>query len=379
MNENLYYERSWLDGCFDFMHFGHANAILQAKITSNNVNFSKYKCSKEEDELKEVDINCDFFTPETLSLFRKTNPSCPLPRKGIWIGLHSDQEIMQHKGSLPVMTLLERCFHVSFIRWVSKKGVVQNVPYVTELDVGVNDAYCEFVLHGDDLVCDANGKDCYYNVRKENRFLIVKRTEGVSTTEIIQRILTDSYKERDNIHDYKFFLQDKDDLKLCERLSFFKDGSSPYCWVYNKKFDNILVKGGWSWKDQDNIVFYTTSRMFDMLNAGDLEVLEYIKEKKFKNCKLIIGLQIGNETCVNNFRERLFSLVSCSLVDGVIINPLIEEIQNKDIKIDHIITDDSQLDIINSRFNYLTSEAIKDRIKSQKGIYEARNKKKLEL
>ncbi|OBA26615.1 Nucleotidylyl transferase [Hanseniaspora valbyensis NRRL Y-1626] len=340
MNENLYYERSWLDGCFDFMHFGHANAILQAKITSNNVNFSKYKC--------------------------------------IWIGLHSDEEIMQHKGSFPVMTLLERCFHVSFIRWVFKKGVVQNVPYVTELDVGVNDAYCEFVLHGDDLVCDANGKDCYYNVRKENRFLIVKRTEGVSTTEIIQRILTDSYKERDNIHDYNFFLQDKDDLKLCERLSFFKDGSSRYCWVYNKKFDNILVKGGWNWTDQDNIVFYNTSRMFDMLNAGDLEVLEYIKEKKFKNCKLIIGLKIGDETCVNNFRERLFSLVSCSLVDGVLINPSTEEIQNKDIKIDHIITDDSQLDIINSRFNYLTSEVIKDRIKSQRVIYEARNKKKLD-
>ena len=38
-----YYQRSWLDGCFDFMHFGHANAILQSRMTANTVDFKKFE------------------------------------------------------------------------------------------------------------------------------------------------------------------------------------------------------------------------------------------------------------------------------------------------------------------------------------------------
>ena len=366
-----HYQRSWLDGCFDFMHFGHANAILQSRMTANTVKFTRFPYSQH----KEVQTdfiklgNYEFFTAETL----KANLALVangMPKNGIWVGLHSDQEIEKNKGSLPVMTLLERCYHVSHIRWVTSKGVVKDVPYVTELDHGVNDSLCEYVLHGDDLVSDADGKDCYYNVRKENRFLIVKRTEGVSTTEIIQRILSKSYENRNDYEEYMDFVNDENEMKLLEKLCLNENADKIYCSVFDKTFDNILVKGECIEYNTDNTIYYNNpNRSFDMMNAGDIETLVKIKESSKK--KLIVALNIGNVKCVNNFRERLFSLVCCSAVDGVIINPT----NQNSLKLIEIANDDCVIDTV---FGYLTPRLIKERIISSKEVYEARNKKKLE-
>lgn len=365
-----YYQRSWLDGCFDFMHFGHANAILQSRMTANTVGFKKFAYPHQsQNEDKPTPNDYEFFTAETLkehsNLVSKT-----MPKDGIWVGLHSDEEILKNKGSLPVMRLLERCYHVSHIRWVTPKGVVKDVPYVTELDHGVNDAFCEYVLHGDDLVCDADGKDCYYNVRQENRFLIVKRTEGVSTTEIIQRILTKSYEDRDDQKECEQFLKDDDELKLLEKLCLDENANTVHCSVFDKSFDNVIVQGSLDTTDEKSIVFYNNKcRSFDMLNAGDIETLVKVKENSDK--KLIVALNIDNIECVNNFRERLFSLVSCSVIDGVIINPSLDVAHN----FIEITNDEDSQDRV---FGYLTPDLIKKRIISSKEVYEARNKKKLE-
>ena len=119
-----------------------------------------------------------------------------------------------------------------------------------------------------------------------------------------------------------------------------------------------------------NTIYYNNSnRSFDMMNAGDIETLVKIKESSKK--KLIVALNIGNEKCVNNFRERLFSLVCCTAVDGVIINPT----NQNSLKLIEITNDDC---VINRVFGYLTPRLIKERIISSKEVYEARNKKKLE-
>lgn len=370
MNQQ-YYNRSWLDGCFDFMHFGHANAILQSRMTANDVSFSMFPYTPQSKDASSTKLDeYTFFDAETLKEYAEF-VAHGMPKNGIWVGLHSDEEIAKNKGSLPVMNLLERCYHVSNIRWVTSHGVVKNVPYVTELDHGVNDALCEYVLHGDDLVCDADGKDCYDNVRKENRFLIVKRTEGVSTTEIIQRILVQNYEKRDNLSEYKEFLQNKDELKLLEKLCLDENAEKIYCSVFDKFFDNVIVKGTCSAdKDEDIIYYNNPNRSFDMMNAGDIEVLAKIKNKYGK--KIVVALYITDVVCVNNIRERIFSLVSCSLVDGVIINPS-PTLSHNFVE----ITNDDELK--NRVFEYLTPETIKERIINSREIYEARNKKKLDI
>lgn len=129
----------WADGCFDCFHVGHSNALRQAR------------------EL------CDYLI----------------------VGVHSDADIRQHKGPT-VMREDERYTAVRACKWVDE--VVEGAPYVTE--VGVIDSYhVNFVIHGDDVVLDAEGGDCYAAVKAAGRFRTVPRTPGVSTTDLVGRML----------------------------------------------------------------------------------------------------------------------------------------------------------------------------------------------
>jgi ethanolamine-phosphate cytidylyltransferase len=132
-------DRIWVDGCFDFSHHGHAGALLQAR-----------KLGKE-----------------------------------LVVGIHSDEAILENKGPT-VMTLQERVAAVDACRWVSKS--VPHAPYVTSLP-WVSHYGCYYVVHGDDITSDSNGEDCYRFVKAAGRFLVVKRTPGISTTDLVGRML----------------------------------------------------------------------------------------------------------------------------------------------------------------------------------------------
>ncbi|KAI1941423.1 choline phosphate cytidylyltransferase [Ophidiomyces ophidiicola] len=132
-------DRIWVDGCFDFSHHGHAGAILQAR-----------KLGKE-----------------------------------LLVGVHSDEEILENKGPT-VMTLAERVAAVNACRWVTKS--VPHAPYVTSLP-WISHYGCHYVVHGDDITSDSDGNDCYRFVKSAGRFLVVKRTPGISTTDLVGRML----------------------------------------------------------------------------------------------------------------------------------------------------------------------------------------------
>mmetsp|Transcript_9814 Transcript_9814/g.19992 ORF Transcript_9814/g.19992 Transcript_9814/m.19992 type:complete len:214 (-) Transcript_9814:904-1545(-) len=73
--------RVYMDGCFDMMHFGHANALRQAKM------------------LGDVLV----------------------------VGINSDEEIRMHKGP-PVMNDKERFIAVEAVKWVDE--IIENAPTV---------------------------------------------------------------------------------------------------------------------------------------------------------------------------------------------------------------------------------------------------------
>ncbi|KAF2969596.1 hypothetical protein GQX73_g3969 [Xylaria multiplex] len=135
----LYDERIWLDGCWDFFHHGHAGAMLQARQLGSE----------------------------------------------LYVGVHSDEDILKNKGPT-VMDLDERLAAVDACRWVTKS--VPDAPYVTELPF-IGQYNCKYVVHGDDITSDSNGEDCYRFVKQAGRFKVVKRTPSISTTDLVGRML----------------------------------------------------------------------------------------------------------------------------------------------------------------------------------------------
>lgn len=139
----------WVDGCFDLMHYGHANALRQAKEMG------------------------DYLV----------------------VGVHSDADITEHKG-IPVCNEEERYLAVEACKWVDE--VVRGAPYVTE--IAYMDKYgCDTCVHGDDIVTAADGRDSYHEVKAAGRFKECKRTPSVSTTELVGRMLlmTKSHHDRE--------------------------------------------------------------------------------------------------------------------------------------------------------------------------------------
>ena len=48
---------------------------------------------------------------------------------------------------------------------------------------------CYYVVHGDDVSSDSSGDDCYRFVKATGRFRVVRRTPGISTTDLVGRML----------------------------------------------------------------------------------------------------------------------------------------------------------------------------------------------
>jgi cytidyltransferase-like protein len=125
--------RVYVDGCFDMMHSGHFNALRQAR------------------KLGDVLV----------------------------AGVHSDAEITRAKG-MPVLNNEERLALVHACKWVDE--VVFDTPYNPTVEL-LDRLNCDFVAHGDDI------GPTYAEVMEANRLRVIKRTEGVSTTDIVGRLL----------------------------------------------------------------------------------------------------------------------------------------------------------------------------------------------
>jgi len=138
--------RIMLPGCFDMMHAGHYNALRQAKAV----------CAAAGVKVTLV------------------------------AGVHNDAAIMEQKGPT-VFKDQERLDLVTACKWVDE--VAPNLPYLITPQL-LDSLNCDFVAHGDDLPTRSDGTSVYGSVIEAGRFKLIKRTEGVSTTTLIGRLLS---------------------------------------------------------------------------------------------------------------------------------------------------------------------------------------------
>ncbi|CCU80560.1 ethanolamine-phosphate cytidylyltransferase/MUQ1 [Blumeria hordei DH14] len=247
--------RIWVDGCWDFFHYGHAGAMLQARQLGTE----------------------------------------------LYVGIHSDESILENKGPT-VMTLEERIAAVDACRWVTRS--VPHAPYVTSLP-WISHYGCKYVVHGDDITSDSNGEDCYRYVKAAGRFKVVKRTPGISTTDLVGRMLlctrTHFMKPLATIFDEQDSPEstEKADSLLLQIRSFAQDetglSAGVSAWMWSDPLQatkglpeqqdivfRLLVPGS-SPKPGQRIVYVDGG--FDLFSSGQIEFLRLVVQTEQENAK----------------------------------------------------------------------------------------------
>ncbi|KAI1614058.1 choline-phosphate cytidylyltransferase [Exophiala viscosa] len=138
--------RVYADGVFDLFHLGHMRQLEQAKTAF----------------------------PDTYLI----------------VGVTGDAETHKRKG-LTVLTGAERAETVRHCRWVDE--VIPNCPWIVTPEFLAKHEI-DYVAHDDEPYGADEGDDIYAPIKKEGKFLVTQRTEGVSTTGIITKIVRDYEK-----------------------------------------------------------------------------------------------------------------------------------------------------------------------------------------
>ncbi|KAF8715754.1 hypothetical protein HU200_026700 [Digitaria exilis] len=255
--------RVYMDGCFDLMHYGHANALRQAKLLGDQ----------------------------------------------LVVGVVSDEEIVANKGP-PVLSMEERLTLVSGLKWVDE--VIPNAPYeITEefMNTLFKKYNIDYIIHGDDPCLLPDGTDAYELAKKVGRYKQIKRTEGVSSTDIVGRILlTFKHKDADDI-DEKVEVKPNDELK--SQLSHFLPTSRRIMQFSNGQAPSPCAR----------VVYLDGS--FDLFHAGHVEILRSARQL---GDFLLVGIHDDQSIRdrrghrpIMHLHERTLSVLACRHVDEVII------------------------------------------------------------
>lgn len=138
--------RVYADGVFDLFHLGHMRQLEQAKKA--------------------------------------------FPNTYLLVGIPSDTETHKRKG-LTVLTDKERAESLRHCKWVDE--VIEDAPWIVTPDFLEKHAI-DYVAHDDEPYVSEDSDDIYKPCKQAGKFMVTQRTEGISTTYIITKIVRDYEK-----------------------------------------------------------------------------------------------------------------------------------------------------------------------------------------
>lgn len=250
--------RIFVNGCWDLAHSGHFNAFRLARARG-------------------------------AALVGSSNS-----RVTLVVGIHPNDEIRRVKGGAFVTSEAEKEVVLRGCKFVDE--VVHGIPYdeISPELLDREDIRCHFACHGDDPVVLPSGIGMYDASRASGRYLEFRRTEGISTTSLIDRLLSHKPPEL---------------LEFCaltaQRMVSFSQGS----WDAGPEPRNIVyVDGDW-----------------DMFHAGHICVLE---EMSRRGSFILVG--VHGPDVVRAYRgplrpimstgERALALLACRHVGDVVFD-----------------------------------------------------------
>ncbi|KAF8544044.1 hypothetical protein BDD12DRAFT_873780 [Trichophaea hybrida] len=138
--------RVYADGVFDLFHLGHMRQLEQAKKA--------------------------------------------FPNTYLLVGLPNDAETHKRKG-LTVLTDKERAESLRHCKWVDE--VIEDAPWIVTPEF-LEKHSIDYVAHDDEPYVSAESDDIYKPCKEAGKFMVTQRTEGISTTYIITKIVRDYEK-----------------------------------------------------------------------------------------------------------------------------------------------------------------------------------------
>lgn len=254
--------RVWVDGCFDMLHFGHTNALRQAAALGHE----------------------------------------------LFVGSHTDEEIMKYKGP-PIMSAEERYEALRACKFVTY--VVENYPYVTRVK-DLKRFEVDFCAHGDDISTDENGRNSYQEVIDAGMFKVFKRTAGISTTDLVGRMLLCT----------KEHMISGEPTAEHMAMPTVHAGSSASLHYRATSSKIVQFSNNRQAQPEDTVVYVDGA--FDLFHIGHMRVLEKARQQ---GTYLIVGIHddsvVNDAKGVNypimNLMERVLGVLSCRFVDEVIM------------------------------------------------------------
>ncbi|KAF9331535.1 Ethanolamine-phosphate cytidylyltransferase [Linnemannia elongata] len=290
--------RIWVDGCYDVMHHGHFNALRQAKAMGDIV----------------------------------------------VAGVHSDAELLLHKGPT-VMNENERMAAVAACTWVDE--VVPNAPYSTSLE-WMDKYNCDYCVHGDDPSTLADGTDSYKYVKAQGRYLECKRTKGVSTTDLVNRMLLmtsqQQGKEQEQGQGDQAVREGNGGSTITGRVEQQQQRTQQQHEVLSTaRKISTFARGNRDPQKGDRIIYVDGT--FDLFHVGHIE---FLKRAKARGDYLVVGVYDdatvrtikGARHPLMSMHERVLALLACRHVDDVILSApyyLTEHVLDGDFTVHEVV------------------------------------------
>jgi len=236
----------------------------------------------------------------------------------------------------------------------------------------LDDYGIDFVVHGDDIAMDATGQDCLAEFKSRGKYKEFKRTEGISTTSLIQQILAPDLPTPDQQP-----LRDLLDIfagSILPRPAIIDLDSTGHCEIPRPK-DTTLVYVGGSW---------------DCFSAGHVEYLRRAKAALHVHGPVILVIGLWSDKVVQDttgeppfllLLERALAVIQCRHADGLVLNAPCDMSTSTYIYlgIDVVVNGDNDngLKSVQVAIPQLqTLQRLRQRVLGRKELYETRQRRK---